>query len=46
MEKVLLLILDGFGINRSEYGNAIAMAKKPNYYKFFSPMSKKKYRKK
>ncbi len=36
MEKVLLLILDGFGINRSEYGNAIAAANKPNYDKFIS----------
>ncbi len=39
MEKVLLLILDGFGINHSEYGNAIAAAKKPNYDKFFNENS-------
>ena len=39
MEKVLLLILDGFGINRSEYGNAIAAANKPNYDKFISENS-------
>ncbi len=33
-KKVLLLILDGFGINESEHGNAIAAAHKPNYDKF------------
>ena len=32
--KVLLLILDGFGINKSEYGNAIAQANTKNYDKF------------
>ena len=32
--KVLLLILDGFGINKSEYGNAIAQANTCNYDKF------------
>ncbi len=26
----VLCIMDGFGINKSDYGNAIAMAKKPN----------------
>lgn len=29
MKKVILLILDGFGINNSEYGNAIKQAKTP-----------------
>ncbi|MBN1326652.1 MAG: 2,3-bisphosphoglycerate-independent phosphoglycerate mutase, partial [Candidatus Cloacimonetes bacterium] len=33
-EKVLLLILDGFGINRSDTGNAIAAARMPAYKKF------------
>jgi len=32
--KVLLLILDGFGINKSEYGNALAQANTCNYDKF------------
>jgi len=36
MNKNLLLILDGFGINESSYGNAIAAAQTPNYDKFFS----------
>jgi len=34
--KVLLLILDGFGINKSEYGNAIARANTCNYDKFIA----------
>ena len=29
MKKVILLILDGFGLNNSEYGNAIKLAKTP-----------------
>lgn len=29
MKKVILLILDGFGINNNEYGNAIKQAKTP-----------------
>ena len=29
MKKVILLILDGFGINNSEYGNAIKQARTP-----------------
>lgn len=29
MKKVLLLILDGYGINKSEFGNAIKAAKTP-----------------
>jgi len=32
--RVLLLILDGFGINKSKYGNAIAQANTCNYDKF------------
>jgi len=33
-KKVLLLILDGYGINENKYGNAIAAAHKPNLDKF------------
>ena len=29
-KPVVLCIMDGYGINDSEYGNAISMAKKPN----------------
>lgn len=29
MKKIILLILDGFGINNSEYGNAVKQAKTP-----------------
>ena len=36
MNKVLLLILDGYGINEEKYGNAIAAAKTPNLDKFRS----------
>lgn len=36
MNKTLLLILDGFGINESDYGNAIKAARTPNYDSFFS----------
>ncbi len=35
-KKVLLLILDGFGINENKHGNAIAAAHKPNYDKFLA----------
>ncbi|MCF7918658.1 MAG: 2,3-bisphosphoglycerate-independent phosphoglycerate mutase [Candidatus Cloacimonetes bacterium] len=35
-KKALLLILDGFGINTSDYGNAIAAAHKPNYDKYIN----------
>ncbi|MDP8219995.1 MAG: 2,3-bisphosphoglycerate-independent phosphoglycerate mutase [Candidatus Stygibacter frigidus] len=35
-KKVLLLILDGFGINKSSYGNAIKAAKMPVYDKFLN----------
>lgn len=33
--KLLLLILDGFGLNPQEYGNAIAAAHKPEYDEFY-----------
>ncbi len=33
-KRVLLLILDGFGINKSKFGNAIAQANTKNYDKF------------
>ncbi len=33
---LVLMILDGFGINHSDYGNAIHAAKKPNLDKYFS----------
>ncbi|MCD6177608.1 MAG: 2,3-bisphosphoglycerate-independent phosphoglycerate mutase [Candidatus Cloacimonetes bacterium] len=36
MNKVLLLILDGYGINEQKYGNAIAKANTPNLDKFRS----------
>ena len=36
MNKVLLLILDGYGINEQEYGNAIAAANTPNLDEFRS----------
>ncbi|MCK5050941.1 MAG: 2,3-bisphosphoglycerate-independent phosphoglycerate mutase [Candidatus Cloacimonetes bacterium] len=36
MNKVLLLILDGYGINEQKYGNAIAAANTPNLDNFRS----------
>ena len=36
MKKVIMLILDGFGINESEYGNAIKQANMPNYNALFN----------
>lgn len=37
MKKTLvLMILDGFGINHADYGNAIHAAKKPNLDKYFA----------
>ena len=33
---VMLAIMDGYGINNTEYGNAIAYAKKPNLERIFS----------
>ncbi len=35
-KPLALLILDGFGINNSEYGNAIKLARTPNIDKLFS----------
>ena len=35
-KKLLLLILDGFGINKSSYGNAIKAANMPNYDNFLN----------
>ena len=35
-KPVLLMILDGFGIAPKEDGNAVEMAKKPNYDKYFA----------
>ena len=35
-EKALLIIIDGFGINHSDYGNAVKKAHKPNYDKFYN----------
>ena len=29
MKKIILLILDGYGINKSDFGNAIKEAKTP-----------------
>ncbi len=34
MKKIVLLVLDGFGYNSFEYGNAIKEAKTPNYDSF------------
>ena len=41
-KPVLLCIMDGFGINESDFGNAIAAAKTPNLDKYMSecPMTK------
>ncbi|HPR18824.1 MAG TPA: 2,3-bisphosphoglycerate-independent phosphoglycerate mutase, partial [Candidatus Cloacimonadota bacterium] len=36
MNKALLLILDGFGISASAYGNAVKAAQMPNYDKFYA----------
>lgn len=36
MKKVIMLILDGFGINEDEYGNAIKQASMPNYTDLFN----------
>ena len=35
-KPVALIIMDGFGINNSDYGNAIVAAKKPNLDKYFA----------
>lgn len=36
MKKIILLILDGFGIREGENGNAIKMANLPNLAKIMS----------
>lgn len=36
MKKIILLVLDGFGINKSEYGNAVKEAKTPNLDSFLT----------
>ena len=35
-KPVVLCIMDGYGRNDSDYGNAIAMAKKPNLDKLMA----------
>ena len=35
-KPVLLAILDGFGIREEEHGNAVAVAKKPNFDRYFA----------
>lgn len=35
-KPVVLVIMDGFGINPSDYGNAISAAKKPNLDQYFA----------
>lgn len=35
-KPLALIIMDGFGINKDDYGNAIAAAKKPNLDKYFA----------
>lgn len=35
-KPLVLMILDGFGINHADYGNAIHAAKKPNLDKYFA----------
>ena len=39
MKKIILLILDGFGIRESENGNAVKMASLPNLTKIFTDYS-------
>ena len=39
MKKVILLILDGFGLRDSDNGNAIKMASLPNLNNIFSTYS-------
>lgn len=36
MKKVIMVILDGFGINESDYGNAIKQSNMPNYNELFN----------
>ncbi|MGN0667350.1 MAG: 2,3-bisphosphoglycerate-independent phosphoglycerate mutase [Huintestinicola sp.] len=35
-KPVALIIMDGYGINKDDYGNAISAAKKPNLDKYFA----------
>ena len=35
-KPVILVIMDGYGIRKETYGNAIAKAKKPNLDRYFS----------
>lgn len=35
-EKVILIIMDGFGLSKQDYGNAIKAAKTPNLFKLFT----------
>ena len=35
-EKVILTIMDGFGLSKQDYGNAIKAAKTPNLFKLFT----------
>ena len=35
-QPLVLMILDGFGINPADYGNAIHAAKKPNLDRYFA----------
>ncbi len=39
-KPVALIIMDGFGNNPSDYGNAIKAAKTPNLDRFFAQYSK------
>ncbi|BBB32855.1 2,3-bisphosphoglycerate-independent phosphoglycerate mutase [Thermotomaculum hydrothermale] len=43
-ERVILTIMDGFGLSEQEYGNAVKAAKTPNLFKLFTtyPFSKLK----
>ncbi len=43
-EKVILTIMDGFGLSEQEFGNAVKAAKTPNLFKLFTtyPFSKLK----
>lgn len=36
IKPVALIILDGFGVNKSEFGNAISAAKLPNYNRYIN----------
>lgn len=36
MKKIVLCILDGVGINKDSYGNAVKLASKPNFHNVFN----------